>query len=84
MSLFGSWAEAAALQDLEEIKDFLGVGRQAWQAFVSQVSDPANDVRLFAALYPVWPLSSLQSSPDGRWITSPTPPGYSSGASVAP
>ena len=50
MSLFGSWADAAAIQDLEAIKDLMGVGRQTWQAFVDQIGDPANDVRLFSSL----------------------------------
>ena len=50
MSLFGSWAEAAQFRDLEEVKDFLGLGRQVWVAFTTQVGDPANDLRLFAAL----------------------------------
>ena len=50
MSLLGSWADAAAFTDLQEILDHLGVGRRVWQAFVTQVGDPANDVRLFAAL----------------------------------
>ena len=49
MSLFGSWAEAMAFNDLEEVKDHLGLGRLVWQAFIAQVGDPANDLRLFAA-----------------------------------
>ena len=50
MSLFGSWADAAAMVDLQEIMDHLGMGRQVWQAFTEQVGDPANDMRLFGAL----------------------------------
>eukprot|EP00435_Cladocopium_sp_Y103_P029157 s2227_g7.t1 len=49
MSLFGTWSEAAAINDLQEIQDHLGVGRQVWQAFTAQVGDPGNDIRLFGA-----------------------------------
>lgn len=50
MSLFGSWVDAASFNDLQEIKDAMGMGRQVWQAFTEQVGDPANDVRLLSAL----------------------------------
>jgi len=50
MSLFGSWHEATQLRDLQEVLDYLGMDRQAWQAFTEQVGDPANDIRLFSAL----------------------------------
>lgn len=50
MSLFGTWAEAQVFADLEQIKEHLGLGRLVWEAFTAQVGDPANDMRLFAAL----------------------------------
>lgn len=67
MSLFGAWADAARIHDLDEVMTILGLGRQVWAAFTSQVGDPANDLRLFAALPRVAVVAGCNqaSFPDG-------------------
>ena len=49
-SLFGPWEDAAQLTTVQEVKDSFGVGDALWKAVIFELGDPADDLRLLAAL----------------------------------
>ena len=50
MSLFPSWTLCAGYNTISELRAAIGVPDALWQAWIVQVGDPGEDIRLLAAL----------------------------------